>query len=111
MTAVTHTCSAKFTLNGQTGNQKVTIGSQVTLQANDPTAEIYSWEVASSPPDAEFNLENSNQAETLLALNSAGAFVITLIVTKAGQTDLPHALFDSRSECSCEPFIEEASLL
>lgn len=53
-------CTAKFTVDGQPGNQTFLNGRIVTLQAKQKDADGYRWEVVSSPANCEFGSSNRN---------------------------------------------------
>ncbi len=75
-------CSANFTIDGQTGNQKVAAEATVTLQAEVTEATTYQWEVTSSPPDCDYQLTGETQVQATLSLPVSGAYVIQLTLSK-----------------------------
>ena len=75
-------CTATFTANGQTGNQKLLGGGMITLQADDTHADTYVWEVTSSPPSCDYLLTGATQPQAKLVLPGPGAYVVQLTVTK-----------------------------
>jgi|GEM_PF-5473928 len=75
-------CKATFTANGRAGNQKLLGGGMVALQADEPLADAYSWEVTSSPPSCDYLLTGATQPQARLVLPGPGAYVVQLTVTK-----------------------------
>ncbi len=78
----TKTCTADFTINGQSGNQAFNNSDPITLRADDLTATTYAWSVTAVPTDATYQLEANDQAEAQLTLLDPGSFVVQLLLEK-----------------------------
>ena len=75
-------CSAKFTVEGQRGNQKFLTGGIFTLLAEDADAASYLWQVVSSPPDCDYLITGVSQHLAKLSLPGSGAYTVQLTVQK-----------------------------
>ena len=76
------TCHAKFTVDGQRGNQKLLAGNKMSLLAEMERADSYLWEVTSSPPNCDFMLTGATQRKAKLSLPGPGAYTVQLTVAK-----------------------------
>jgi hypothetical protein len=75
-------CQATFTIDGRRGNQKYLTGGVVTLQADETSADTYTWQVVSSPPHCDYLLAGGTLARAKLTVPGPGAYVVQLIVTR-----------------------------
>ena len=77
--------NAEFTLNGKSVNLAVNTGQAVALQASDPEANAYRWQVEASPTGCRFQLTGESQVTASLTPQDPGTYVVRLKVGVNGQ--------------------------